>query len=144
MHPGQRVPNPLRRIVVVLVAFLAVVVYGTTGYVAIDHYPLLDAAFMTVITITTVGFQEVHSLDGPGEIFTITVIIFGVAGFLYTFGVIVDLLSGDRWQSYRRYRRMEAQLQALRGHVVVCGYGRTGKRWLPSSASAGFRTWWWR
>jgi len=45
MHPGQHVPNPLRRLVVVLVAFLAVVVYGTTGYSAIEHYPLLDAAF---------------------------------------------------------------------------------------------------
>jgi voltage-gated potassium channel len=128
MHPGQHVPNPLRRMVVVLVAFLAVVVYGTTGYVAIEHYPLLDAAFMTVITITTVGFEEVHRLDGAGQIFTITVIILGVAAFLYTFGVIVELLSGDRWQSYRRYRQMEAQLEALRRHVIVCGYGRTGKK----------------
>jgi voltage-gated potassium channel len=128
MQPGHQVPNPLRRLVIVLAALVAVVVYGTTGYVAIEHYPLLDAAFMTVITITTVGFEEVHKLDGPGEIFTVTVIILGVAGFLYAFGVIVELLSGDRWQSYRRYRSMEARLAGLRGHVVVCGYGRTGKK----------------
>jgi voltage-gated potassium channel len=128
MQPGAHLAHPLRRILIVLVAFLAVAVYGTVGYATIEHFPLLDAVFMTVITITTVGFEEVHRLDGPGEIFTITVIILGVAGFLYTFGIIVELLSGDRWQAYRRYRKMEAQLQALRRHVIVCGYGRTGKK----------------
>ncbi len=128
MQPGVRLPHPLRRILVVLVAFSAVIVYGTTGYATIEHWQILDAVFMTVITITTVGFEEVHQLDGPGQIFTITVIILGVAGFLYTFGIIVELLSGDRWQVYRRYRRMESQLDALRDHVIVCGYGRTGKK----------------
>lgn len=124
----MRLPHPLRRIVVVLVAFFAVILYGTVGYVVIERYPALDAVFMTVTTITTVGFEEVHPLDGPGEIFTITVIILGVAAFLYLFGVIVEQLSGGRWQTYRRYRRMESQLQSLRDHVIVCGYGRTGKK----------------
>jgi len=128
MRPGERYPNPLRQILIVLLAFLAVVVYGTIGYASIEHYAVLDAVFMTVITITTVGFEEVHHLDGPGQIFTITVIILGVGGFLYTFGIIVELLSGDRWQAFRRIRSMEAQLHALQDHVIVCGYGRTGKK----------------
>lgn len=128
MQPGVHLPHPLRRILIVLIAFSAVVIYGTVGFAAIEHYSILDAVFMTVITITTVGFEEVHPLDGPGQIFTITVIVLGVAGFLYTFGIIVELLSGDRWQMYRRYRRMDSQLQALRDHVIVCGYGRTGKK----------------
>jgi voltage-gated potassium channel len=128
MSPGLRIPNPFRQIGVILVAFLAVVVYGTVGYMVIEHWAVLDALFMTVITITTVGFEEVHRLDGPGQVFTITVIILGVAGFLYTLGLIIELLSLNRWQSYRRYRRMEAYLQALRNHVIVCGYGRTGKK----------------
>src|SRR5690349_15010524 len=126
MTPGRRAPNPLRRSLVVLLAFLAVVVYGTAGYAVIEHDSLLDAVFVTVTTITTVGLQ-VHPLDGPGEIFTITVIMLGVAAFLYTFGVIVEILSGGRWLMYRRLRRMETRLQALREHVIVCGYGRTGK-----------------
>src|SRR5207249_4581194 len=99
MSPGLRIPNPLRQISVILVAFLAVVVYGTVGYMVIEHWAFLDALFMTVITITTVGFEEVHRLDGPGQIFTITVIVLGVAGFLYTFGLIIELLSLNRWQS---------------------------------------------
>src|SRR5205807_1754125 len=78
--------------------------------------------------ITTVGFEEVHALDGAGQAFTISVIVLGVAGFLYTFGVLVELLSGGRWQRYRRFRRMDAHLHALRDHVIVCGYGRTGKK----------------
>jgi voltage-gated potassium channel len=105
-----------------------VVVYGTIGYAVIEHYSPLDALFMTVTTITTVGFGPSRPLDGPGEIFTITVVLLGVAGFLYTVGVIVELLSGDRWQSYRRYRKMESQLNALNNHVIICGYGRTGKK----------------
>jgi voltage-gated potassium channel len=128
MQPGVRFRHPFRRMLVVLAAFLAVVVYGSAGYAAIEHYSLLDALFMTVITITTVGFEEVHRLDAAGEVFTITVIVLGVAAFLYLFGVIVELLSGGRWRAYRRYRRMEARLHSLRSHVIVCGYGRTGKK----------------
>jgi voltage-gated potassium channel len=124
----QQAPNPLRRIAIVLIAFVLVVAYGTTGYAAIEHFSFLEALFTTVTTITTVGFGPVHAFDGPGQIFTITVVILGVAGFLYTFGVIVEMLSGDRWQSYRRSRKMDAQLDALRDHVIVCGYGRTGKK----------------
>jgi len=105
-----------------------VVVYGTAGYAAIEHFSFLEALFTTVTTITTVGFGPVHAFDGPGQVFTITVVILGVAGFLYTFGVIVELLSGDRWQSYRKLRKMESQLSALHDHVIVCGYGRTGKK----------------
>jgi voltage-gated potassium channel len=128
MQPGTRHPHPLRRMGVVLAVLLAVSVYGTVGYVVIERYPLLDAVFMTVITITTVGFEEVRHLDAPGEIFTITVVILGVVAFLYLFAVAVELLSGGRWQRYRRDRRMEAYLKSLRNHVIVCGYGRTGKR----------------
>src|SRR5947209_11052912 len=128
MQPSVRLANPLRRILVVLVAFLAIIAYGTAGFALIEHWSVLDAVFMTVITITTVGFEEVHPLDGAGQAFTISVIVLGVAGFLYTFGVLVELLSGGRWQRYRRFRRMDTQLQALRDHVIVCGYGRTGKK----------------
>src|SRR5437588_3936665 len=77
MQPGVRFPNPLRRILVVLVAFLGVIAYGTVGYAAIEHWSVLDAVFMTVITITTVGFEEVHALDGAGQAFTVSVIVLG-------------------------------------------------------------------
>jgi voltage-gated potassium channel len=124
---GRRLRNPLRRMAVVMTAFLVIVIYGTVGYAVIEHDSVIDALFMTVTTITTVGL-EAHPLDAAGEIFTITVIVLGVATFLYLFGLIVEVLSGNRWQAYRRYRRMESQIAALRDHIIVCGYGRTGKR----------------
>jgi voltage-gated potassium channel len=124
--PGHPAPRPLRGFAPPLIALLVLILYGTVGYAVVEHYGWLDALFMTVITITTVGFEEVHRLDTAGQVFTITLIIFGVIGVLYTLGVLVEQLSSGRWQEYRRYRRMDAQLRALRDHVIVCGYGRTG------------------
>jgi voltage-gated potassium channel len=120
-HPFTRLWRPL-------VVLGLVLVYGTVGYVLVAGWAVLDALFMTVITITTVGYEEVHHLDGRGQGFTISLIVFGVVGFLYTFGVIVEVLGSGRWQEYRRYRRMQDQLARLRDHVIVCGYGRTGKQ----------------
>jgi len=102
--------------------------YGTVGYMLIEHWSFLDGLFMTVISITTVGYNEVHQLDTAGEVFTITVILFGVLGFLYTFAAIVDLLSSSRWRDYRRAKKLENAVTSLHDHVIVCGYGRTGKQ----------------
>ena len=106
---------------------MVLLAYGTAGYMLIERYSFLDALFMTVITVSTVGFEEVHQLNAQGEIFTMTVIALGVIGFLYTFGVLVELLSGGQWQRHRRGRRMQRQLDDLHDHVIVCGYGRTGR-----------------
>jgi voltage-gated potassium channel len=106
----------------------AVIAYGTLGFALIERWNALDALFMTVITITTVGYDEVHPLDTHGQLFAISLIVFGVAGFLYTLGVLVEVLGSGRWQDYRRFRRMQMELQRLTDHVIVCGYGRTGKQ----------------
>jgi len=137
--PGERAPRPLRGFVPALVALVAVSLYGTVGYVVVEHFGWLDALFMTVITITTVGYEEVHHLDGAGQVFTITLIVFGVIGFLYTLGVIVEQLTSGRWQAFRRFRRMDSQLRSLRDHVIVCGYGRTGHQVVKDLEEAGCR-----
>jgi voltage-gated potassium channel len=118
---------------------VVVIAYGTAGYMLVERFGLLDALFMTVITITTVGYEEVHHLDAAGQGFTISLIIFGVAGFLYTFGVLVDQLTSGGWREFRRYRRMDSQLRALRDHVIVCGYGRTGRQVVRDLEKAGNR-----
>ena len=120
--------GPLRRLGVSMAGLLALLVYGTAGYMLIEHYSFLDALFMTVITVSTVGYEEVHRLNAAGEGFTISVIAFGVIGFLYTFGVVVELLSGGEWQRHRRARQVQRRLDDLRDHVIVCGYGRTGRQ----------------
>ena len=120
--------HPLAALTRPLVVLAAVLTYGTVGYTWLEGWTPLEALFMTVISITTVGYEEVHPLGSKGEAFTITLIVFGVVGFLYTFGVIVEVLASGRWQEYRRYRRMDERLAKLRDHVIVCGYGRTGKQ----------------
>lgn len=129
--------SPLRRLWTPLAGLVALLAYGTVGYILVAHYPPLDAVFMTVITVSTVGFAEVRPLHGPGEIFTITVIFLGVIGFLYTFGVLVELLSGGEWQRHRRSRRVEQRISRLSDHVIVCGYGRTGRHAVRELAQNG-------
>jgi len=119
------------------VVLAAVLTYGTVGFALIEHWNVLDALFMTVITITTVGYEEVHPLDAHGQVFAISLIVTGVAGFLYTFGVLVEVLGSGRWQQYRRYRRMQHELDRLRDHVIVCGYGRTGKQVVTELEQGG-------
>ena len=120
--------GPGRRLILALVGLLVLLAYGTAGYVLIERWSFLEALFMTVITVSTVGFEEVHRLNAAGEVFTISVIAFGVIGFLYTFGVLVELLSSGYWEHHRRARRVQRRLDDLRDHVIVCGYGRTGRQ----------------
>ncbi|MBV8301937.1 MAG: NAD-binding protein [Candidatus Dormibacteraeota bacterium] len=110
-----------------VIALAMVLAYGIVGYVLIEHYAVLDAAFMTVTTVTTVGLA-VRPLDGPGEVFTITLVVLGVSAFLYTFGVIVEAFGSGRWSRYWRRRAMDRRLDQLHDHVIICGYGRTGTR----------------
>lgn len=121
-----RPPQPLREFAPAALALVGVIVYGTGGYMLVERFSPLDALFMTVITITTVGYEEVHHLDGAGQVFTLSLIAFGVIGFLYTLGVIVDQLASGRWREWWRHGQVESELAALHDHVIVCGYGRTG------------------
>ncbi|MGO8685619.1 MAG: potassium channel family protein [Candidatus Dormibacteria bacterium] len=129
--------GPLRRLAVSLVGLLVLLAYGTAGYMLIAGYSFLDALFMTVITVSTVGFEEVHRLDAAGEGFTISVIALGVIGFLYTFSVLVELLSSGEWQHHRRARRVQHRLDETRDHVIVCGYGRTGRQAVIELTQSG-------
>jgi voltage-gated potassium channel len=125
---SSRTRSPLSRLWPPLLLLGALLVYGMLGYVIIEHYPVLDALFMTVITVSTVGYEEVHRLDAAGQVFTISVIVLGVGDFLYSFGILVELLSSGEWQEQRRAHVEERRLHGLRDHVVVCGYGRTGRQ----------------
>jgi voltage-gated potassium channel len=113
---------------VVATAFLlALTILGTFGYVAIEDMAPFDALYMTVITLSTVGFHEVHPLSPAGRAFTIVLIVFGVGAALYTVGALAGFVIEGRLRSVLGRRSMQREIDALEDHVVLCGFGRLGR-----------------
>jgi voltage-gated potassium channel len=105
----------------------AVIVLGTLGYWLILGWSFSDALFMTLTTITTVGYGEVRRLDAAGRAITIALILFGVGTALYTFTMIAQFVVEGEVRNLFRRNRMEREAARLSGHVIICGYGRMGK-----------------
>lgn len=105
----------------------AVLTIGTAGFVVIEDWSVFDALYMTVTTVTTVGYGEIHPLSRAGRVFNIGVVVFGVATVLYTFSFLMArLVEGDLHDRWIR-RRRERMLDELTNHFIVCGYGRMGQ-----------------
>jgi voltage-gated potassium channel len=118
--------NPFRGVRIGLGVLALVLVVGTVGYLFFG-FGLLDAVFQTVITITTVGFNSPHPLDGGSKIFTIILILVGVGTALYTFSAVLEVLIDGHMQVLIRRRKMERDIDRMHGHVIVCGWGRVGR-----------------
>lgn len=122
--------DPFRRVRLGLVALLLVFVAGTVGY-AVLGLDLSEALYMTVITVSTVGFGEIAAnpdeVDGAYRAFTAGLILFGVGTALYTVTVSLETLLEFGMTDRLRRRRMDREISSMRGHVVVCGYGRLGR-----------------
>ncbi|OLB93516.1 MAG: hypothetical protein AUI15_18640 [Actinobacteria bacterium 13_2_20CM_2_66_6] len=103
-----------------------VIAFGVTGYTLIERWNLFDAFFMTIITISTVGYGEVHPQSVAGRAFSAVLIVVGVGTMLFGFGVFAETLAENAFGMFRRQRQMEHTLQELRDHFIVCGYGRIG------------------
>ncbi len=108
--------------------FLAVLILaaGTAGYIFIEGWPFIDALYMTVITLATVGFQEVHQLSHAGRVFTIVLIIMGVGFVFYVAGSIIQFMIEGRIRDILGRRKLEKELRKQKDHYIVCGYGRVG------------------
>lgn len=99
---------------------------GAAGYVVLEGWPFFDAFYMTVITLATVGFKEVHPMDRAGEIWTMILSVAAVAVIFGTVGVAGEALVAEMGSGRREARRMQRKVRALHGHFIVCGYGRVG------------------
>ncbi len=119
-------PDPLRRLRRALLALLGVIVVGTLGYVAMG-WSLIDAIYHTVTTVATVGYGEVQPLGTGGRIFTMALIIAGAGTVLYNLGLLVELVTEGQLRDQLERQRMDSQIARLRGHTIVCGYGRVGR-----------------
>ena len=116
-----------RRFVILVTVPAILVLIGTFGYWVIEGWNLLDSLYMTIITLATIGYSEVHPLDDHGKIFTIFLILGGVFAFLYTAAEIIRaVVSGEVAEMLGKQQR-ERALTEVRDHIIVCGYGRMGK-----------------
>jgi voltage-gated potassium channel len=102
---------------------------GTLGYYLLEEdYSLFDAVYMTVITLTTVGYEEVRSpLSLPGRVFTVILLLVGVLTFFYTVTELVRIVISGEIQELLGRRRMERNLAEMKNHMIICGYGRMGR-----------------
>jgi voltage-gated potassium channel len=112
-------------IVVVLAVFL--VGLGTAGYMVIEDWNVLDSLYMTVITLSTIGYGEVNPVSQTGRIFTLVLIVMGVGFFLYVIGNVVQFLVEGRIRLILGRHKLDKQIGQLNNHYIVCGYGRMGR-----------------
>ena len=117
----------LRRLVFLAGAVVLILAGGTLGFIFIEHYPPFDAFYMTLITISTVGYAEVHPLGQAGRIFNSFLIFFGVTIMLLAVGGMTQAIVELELNQYFAERRKKKMIDQLRDHYIVCGFGRVGR-----------------
>ena len=122
----MRMEHPLLRFRLAAILLGIVIVVGVAGYMLIDGWNVLDSFYMVIITISTVGYTEVHPQGTAGRLFTSGLIVVGVATMLYGIGVFAETLTDNAFGRYRRERQLQRDLGRLRDHFIICGYGRIG------------------
>ena len=113
----------LQRFVNDIVRLWVLILVGTVGFMLVEHWKFLDALYMTVITVTTVGYGETHALSDSGKIYTVVLILVGAGIVLYVLSDMVEIFLELNFST----RRMKHRIVKLEGHQIVCGYGRTGQ-----------------
>ena len=116
-----------KRLIFALIFITCVVIAGSAGYMLIEGWSCLDSLYMTVITIASVGYKEIHDLSPNGRIFTIILIISGVGSVTYALTTIAKIVVEGEIQEIFGRKRLEKKIKELKNHYIVCGYGRMGR-----------------
>lgn len=116
-----------KRLVTAFLLISLIIAFGTLGYIIIEGWNFIDSLYMTIITLTTVGYREVHPLSLEGIIFTIILMISGVGTVFYALGTGAKLILEGELQDLFGRRRLEKKIKDLKNHYIICGYGRMGK-----------------
>ena len=121
------------------IVFLAtMVVIGVIGFSIIEGYGIVDALFMTIITISTVGFREIEPLSYEGKIFTIFLIVFSFGIFAYALSTLTTYLVDGVFHNYFKLKKVKRKIEKVSNHVIICGYGRNGRQAAKKSLEYGF------
>lgn len=116
----------IRQLKISIAALVVLILVGTGGYMVIEGWRFLDAFYMTIITIATVGYREVHELSDRGMIFTTILVVFGVSVLWYTIGKFAQIMFEGQLESFIGRKKLEKQIESLKDHYIICGYGRIG------------------
>ncbi len=118
--------DPVRHLRFSILALALIIALGTFGYAMIEDWQAFDALYMTVITLATVGFKEVHELSPEGKIFTIFLIISGTGIIAYTLSSLIQFTLEGQLRKILGRKKLESRISKLRNHYIICGYGRIG------------------
>ena len=118
----------LSRIHKAVILFLGTILLGVLGYTYLFDFSLVDGLYMTIITITTVGFSEVNPLSDPAKLFTIFLILTSISIYGYLVAVVSEFFSNSTLMEELKKTKMLKKVNALEGHTIVCGYGRNGRQ----------------
>ena len=114
------------KFIISIILLLVIISLGTAGYHLIEGMAYFDSFYMTMITISTVGFSEVKPLSTPGRLFTIFIIVSGISVLTYTLGQAVRVFVEGELRQILGRRKLEKQISKLREHYIICGFGRIG------------------
>jgi len=116
-----------RRFTILGVALAATLITGTVGFTLIDHYPVFDAFYMTLTTLTTVGYGEIHPLSYAGRVFNSCLIFFGVTTIFIAIGAMTQTIIELEFGDVIGKRRTKRMIDKLKDHYIICGFGRVGR-----------------
>jgi voltage-gated potassium channel len=118
--------DPVRHLKISFFVLLMLISGGTVGYMSIEGWRPLDAVYMTVITLSTVGFKEVHDLSDSGKLFTMGLIVVGVSVLGYIVGSLAQIMFEGQIQRIIGRKKVEKKIDRLNQHYIICGFGRIG------------------
>ncbi|HTP64991.1 MAG TPA: potassium channel family protein, partial [Geobacteraceae bacterium] len=118
--------DPIRHLKISFIILALLVTLGVVGYMGIEGWRFLDSLYMTVITLSTVGFKEVRDLNDAGKLFTMFLIIVGVSVIGYIVGSLAQIMFEGQFQRIIGRKKVEKMVDALHDHYIICGFGRMG------------------
>jgi voltage-gated potassium channel len=120
--------HPFQRLLPAGILLMVIVVVGIAGYGLIEGWNMLDSVYMVVITLFTIGFQEVNPLSPAGKVFTMFIAVAGVGTAVYAGGRAVEIIVEGEMSGYQKKKRMNRKMREMRQHYIICGYGRVGRQ----------------
>lgn len=117
-----------KQILKIALLLISIITFGVAGLMFIEGWSFLDALYMTVITMSTVGFKEVHPLSSAGMVFVLALIVLGVGSFLYIITSMAEYVVAGHLIGAIGRRKMKKDIDYLKNHYIVCGFGRVGQQ----------------